>query len=53
MVKGHRKSDVLRLDGKGLSHYSTDLETLSEKIPHFSKNKIKFFPDNISSELNF
>ena len=41
MVKGHHKSDVLRLHGKGLSHYSTDLKTLSKELPYLSKYNIK------------
>ena len=49
MVKGHRKSDVLRFHGKGLSHYSTDLKTLCKKIPHLSKYKIKQVLDDQKS----
>jgi hypothetical protein len=40
MEKGYLKSEVLRLSGKNLSYYSTDLETLSKKIPHLSKFNI-------------
>jgi len=41
MKKGHLKSDALRLHGENLSYYHIDLKTLSDKLPHLSRYKIK------------